>query len=225
MITTIISAIYGDKDDIPPRPPVPENVECILVTDSDLDTPGWTKVHLPSNLHPRLAAKHPKCKPWQYTDAPTVLWMDASCRFLSEDTYPWLNWHADTMVNKDCHLSMIKHPWRSDVLDEAHASVGMPKYDGLPVVEQAEHYIAMGHPRYWGLWASGLMIVDLSGVMNREHVKVFGEAWYDQNYNWTYQDQISQPVCIRENNINVHELDTPLHGGSYVQWLNHKSQL
>lgn len=223
-IATIISALYGDKDDIPSRPPVPDSVNCILVTDSLLDTPGWNKVFLPSNLNPRLAAKHPKCKPWLYTNSSVVMWMDASCRFISEKTFSWLNWHETQMVQKDCHLTQFKHPWRSDILDEANASVGMLKYDNLPVVEQAEHYIANGHPRYWGLWASGLAIWDLSGILNREQLKKFGTEWYEENCDWTYQDQISQPDCIRRNRINVHELDGPLHGNGFVEWALHRSQ-
>lgn len=223
-ISTIICSLYGDKDAVPPRPDVPDTVRCVLVTDSVLETPGWDKVFLPSNLHPRLAAKHPKCKPWLYTDDNIVMWMDASCRFIGGNTFSWLNWHTTAMAQNNDNLVQFSHPWRNDILDEANASVGMLKYDGLPVVEQAEHYLNDGHPRHWGLWASGLCVWDLSGILQREQAKAYGNSWYDECATWSIQDQISQPVCIRKNRIKVHDLDGPLHGNGMIEWLNHKSQ-
>lgn len=226
-ISAVICSLYGDKDAVPPRPDVPMDVDCILVTDVQGIGPetGWTVRYQPrEHLHPRMAAKHAKCLPWEYTDAKTVMWVDASCRFINPRTYEWLDEQADLARANGCNLVQFDHPWRQDIRDEAEASVGMLKYANQPVLDQASHYLSQGHPRGWGLFATGLMIWDAQGPMEKQKLVNFGQQWLAEQVAWGIQDQISQPYLLRKNGIGVHKLNATLHGNGMLEWLIHRSE-
>ena len=216
MSVAVLSAVYGGYDAIEPPPEQTIDADWILITEDEVDAPGW-RVHVEPRLHmhPRLAAKVPKCLPWHYTNAKTTVWMDGSCRLLRPDS-------LETIVNgaEGASIAQIIHPWRNDILDEAHASVGMPKYDAQPVVEQAQDYLDRGHPRGWGLWATGLIVRSL---FDRRWLDNMGERWLTEQCRWTYQDQISQPYVLRSHGMRPHPMPFALHGSGVLEWRNHAS--
>lgn len=201
----VITAIYDSYDNLKPALPQTEvpgrredgkgigsqAVEWVCITDDpqmeDEDTHlGWRIVYEPRpGVHPNRAAKTPKYRPWDYTDAPASVWIDASFRVLSEA------FAAEALAYAD-PIAQFAHPWRDCLLDEARASAPLPKYAGEPVLEQADRYIAAGHPLQWGLWATG--------VIARRHtdpVKRLGQYWTTETEGWSFQDQISQPYALR----------------------------
>lgn len=186
----IISAIYDSYDSLKPvLPQAGVDVEWIVVTDSvppAEQAAGWTIVHEPRpGVHPNRAAKHPKYKPWKYTDAPVSIWVDASFRIVSET-------FAVQAIGFAEPIAQFVHPWRDCLYVEAAESGVLAKYRGEPVLEQAEAYRLAGHPENWGLWATG--------VIARQHtpaVRELGERWLAETYRWSFQDQISQPFALR----------------------------
>lgn len=187
----LVTAIYDSYDALKPvLPQTGADVEWICVTDTlppaEL-AEGWTIVHEPRpGLHPNRAAKYPKYRPWEYTDAPASLWVDASFRVVSE------TFVAEALAYAD-PIAQFVHPWRDCLHAEARESAGLAKYEGEPSLEQAEHYRRLGHPEGWGLWATG--------VIARQHtdeVRYLGERWLAETYQWSFQDQISQPFVLRE---------------------------
>jgi hypothetical protein len=186
----VISAVYGQYDAI--KPAVPQegtDAEWVLVTD-DPGIPdghlGWRVVHQPRpGLHPNRAAKHPKFRPWEYTDAPASIWVDGSCRVRSA------TFAADVLAYAH-PLAQFVSPDRDCIYDEAAESLTVPKYGPEPIAEQAACYRAAGHPEHWGLWCTT--------VMARRHtdlVKALGEAWTAEVEAWSFQDQVSQPWILR----------------------------
>lgn len=219
MKVAVLSACYGGYDHVDPVPEQDVDAEWIMVTDNPkLNAPGWNVIVEPrSHMHPRLAAKVPKCDPWEYTDAYQTVWMDASCRLLVPDALNQLL-HACGSH----YQAQIVHPWRHDIVDEALASEGMPKYANQAVRDQAAYYVEQGHPPGWGLWATGLIVrnnvreIDMSAV---------GREWLAEQVRWTYQDQISQPVVLRRHNMAIKSLPFDLHGSGVFEWHNHVSEL
>ncbi len=185
MTAAILTAVYASYDSLKPLRIQDTPHEAICVTDDpSLHADGWTVVYEPrEGVHPNLAAKTPKMCPWRYTDAETVIWIDASFNVSS--------WSLISDLDK-YEFGQFDHPERDCIYQEADVSAGMAKYPGEAVRAQAAHYESKGHPPHWGLWATGLIV--------RHHtpeVEAFGEAWLAENERWTYQDQVSQPFVLR----------------------------
>lgn len=186
MSIAVVSSVYGGYDI--PVSPVRQDVECdwILVSDRDYDCHPWKVVVEPRpQLHPRLAAKVAKCRPDLYTDADITIWVDASFAITSPG---FVSWCVEQLG--DGEVAQIPHPQRRHITDEARVSATLPKYGGLPVVEQAASYVAQGYPDGWGLWATGLIVY--------RGKSRFGDAWLTEQMRFTYQDQLSEaPVLHR----------------------------
>lgn len=189
MKVAVVTSAYGEYDE--PSVPVEQTipVEYVLVTDRDHLAPlPWRTVFEPRpQLHPRLAAKVAKCRPDLYTDADVIIWMDASMEITSPE---FAMWCVETLA--EAPLAQIPHPERQCILPEASVSSVMGKYAGLPVLAQAESYIAAGHPRDWGLWATGLIVYN-AGTW----IRPFGDSWLREQVRWSYQDQLSQAPLLR----------------------------
>jgi hypothetical protein len=189
----ILSAVYDAYDTV--KPTLPQqgiDVEWVLVTDDealyrgDSDPLGWQVVYEPRpGLHPNRAAKHPKMLPTDYTVADRSVWVDASFAVVSPTFVVDVLEHADP-------LAQFVHPWRACALDEAFASAPIPKYDGEPILEQADAYRAAGHPPGWGLWATGVI-----GRQHTPEVVAWGKAWLAEIEKWSFQDQVSHPYVCR----------------------------
>ncbi|WP_319052689.1 glycosyltransferase domain-containing protein [Streptomyces europaeiscabiei] len=189
----IVTAIYDGYDEL--KPTLPQKgvgVDWVLVTDDEAlqDTStvrGWRVMYEPRpGVHPNRAAKHPKYEPWKYTDAAASLWVDASFRIVS----PTMATEALTFAHP---IAQFQHPWRDCLYAEAKESAGLAKYQGEPVLEQAEAYRQAGHPEGWGLWATGFIARRHTGG-----VRELGARWLAETYEWSFQDQISQPYALRE---------------------------
>lgn len=189
----VVSAVYGAYDTLKP---VPEQrsgagVDWVLITDDASlrsGTLGWRVVYEPRpGVHPNRAAKAPKMRPWEYTQAPASVWLDASFRVTSPDFATGALALADP-------IAQFVHPWRDCVYTEAAASAGIPKYAGEDFPSQTREYRLSGHPEHWGLWATG--------VIARRHddprVRDLAERWSGMIDRYTFQDQVSQPVALRE---------------------------
>lgn len=215
MTVAVITSVYGAYDQIAPVPEQTIDADWILVTDRQVDAPGWQVVVEPRpHVHPRLAAKVAKCLPWQYVNAATTVWVDASLRFLVPDALEQIVAGAEGAA-----IAQIVHPWRDCIYDEAHASVGMPKYQGQPVAEQVAAYRKRNYPEHWGLWATGLI------VRNGWVTTDLDTAWLAEQVRWTYQDQLSQAPLLWEDEVRPHPLPFPLHGSGVFEWLPHRDEL
>lgn len=183
----VITAIYGDYDSL--KPVLGQDgldVDWVLVTDAQVaDLPGWRVVVVPRpGLHPNRAAKAPKFRPWEFTDAPASIWVDGSVSVTSP------LFAAEALALAD-PVAQFLHPQRDCLYEEAALSTA-GKYAGEPIEAQAAHYRELGHPEHWGLWAAG--------VIARQHtpaVMQLGYAWAAEVARWSFQDQVSEPYVLR----------------------------
>lgn len=212
----VVSGCFGGYDK--PAAPVRqtwEPDEWVMVTDGDDPLAPWSLVReqRPS-MHPRLAAKVPKCRPDWYSGADILIWVDASFEITSPEFVAWC-----VMGLGDAPLAQVRHPVRQSIVDEAQASVAMSKYDGLPLTLQAAYYEWGGHPADWGLWATGLI------VYRRETCALMGDAWLTEQVRWTYQDQLSEPVVLRRLGILPADLSGHLWDHPHFRIRAHESEL
>lgn len=213
----VVTALYGQYDTL--KPVLPQSrpfTEWVLVTDREPDpvaAEGWRVVVEPrSGVSPRRAAKQPKLRPWEYTGASASIWLDASLRVTS----PWFVAQA---LEHSAPLAQFPHPERDCLYAEADADRASGLDDPDALGYQAAAYRRAGHPRNWGLWASGVIV--------RQHtrdVKRFCKAWSDSVEVWSHRDQVSEPYALRlaglwpeslpgtytDNEWLSYEPDTPL---------------
>jgi hypothetical protein len=215
-VITVVSASYGayDQPIVPLEQDVP--VRYVMVTDGAVEVPEpWETVVEPRpHLHPRMAAKIPKCFPHRYGLRDRVIWLDASARILRPD---FVSMCARTLGN-NAHIAQWLHPQRNCILDEAFVSSGMAKYAEQPVYEQVNSYVAGGHPKGFGLWATGCMVWNYWLGDRRA-----GSNWLVEQMLWTYQDQLSWPVVVRDNGLDIVPLPGGLWDRTYVEFRAHAS--
>jgi hypothetical protein len=217
---TVVSACYGGYDQ--PIAPLEQDVPVrwVMVTDGLVEVPEpWEVIVEPRpHLHPRMAAKIPKCMPYIYAGThgymADVMWLDASARILRPD---FVSMCVDVLRDGG-QVAQWVHPQRDCILDEAFVSSGMAKYDGQPVHPQAAYYIKNGHPQNVGLWATGCMVWRRPFL-----VRGVGQEWLTEQMLWTYQDQISWPVIVGQRGVKISPLPGGLWDRTYLEFRGHAS--
>lgn len=176
----LISAVYGDYDNL--KDPVRQNgdVEYVCLTDNPhLTSDVWRLIYWPKpHMTGFLAAKAPKMQPAYYTNARASVWVDMSVQVLSPDF---------ALEAAECARDGVAtwpHPWNPDLRAEAAESLRQARYQGQCLSEQVERFFAEGVPRD----AS----VRHTAVVARAHNVVteqVGFRW-DAEYEWSMADQI-----------------------------------
>lgn len=193
MGVAVVTACYGNFDDVQPQAEQDIPVEWLCVTDdaSAAIPAPWSVLVVPSDKSPRLAAKRVKCEPWRFTDAATVIWVDANTLVTSS------SFAREAVSHLREGIAVFRHPRRDCIYAEAEASLGAEsqdgKYDDQPIREQVAHYRAEGHPRHAGLFACGTVVWDATTTGSRR----LGAAWLAECERWSIQDQLSLPVVAR----------------------------
>jgi len=184
-----VCAIYGGYDLIPP---VPEGVDdAVLITDVPVRS-GWRNIVEPSEAHPRLAAKRPRCRPDLYTDCEASLWMDGSVHVLDDR---FVRLVRERLSQHE--LVLWDHPEERDCfLQEANHCHDWPKYREGPLLQQAAHYLSEGMPEHFGLWATGSI-----ARLHTDRMQRLGDAWLAEMERWTIQDQVSLPYLLWREGI------------------------
>lgn len=189
MSVALITSIYGGYDTLKEPEPQEGVDEYVCVTDDpDLRSPTWSMIVEPRRgVHPCLAAKKPKMKPWLYSRSNNTVWIDASHRVTS----PTFAREAVACLDEN-GIAQFKHPWRDCIYDESMACKDVPKYADLPIVHQAEHYRLWDHPEHWGLWETGVI-----ARRWKPQLYALGAQWLRENETWTFQDQLSEAPLLR----------------------------
>jgi hypothetical protein len=200
----LYSALYGAYEYVKP---LPGDLGCraILYTDEPgIEAPGWevrvVTDHLPVEAiraaqlaDPKatdgmLRHKYWKCHPAQAVpDADVTIWADASL-LITADSY------AKRCLEAlgDDDWCAVRHPWRDCIYTEAAFSATLPRYNWRTLDTQVQAYRLLGHPRSWGLFATGANV--------RRHTPVTietGEHWWWEIVTRSHQDQVSLPVIFR----------------------------
>lgn len=193
MRTSVITAIYGDFDEVPPVPAGFD--EAVLVSDKPVKS-SWRNVVHPLPIPNRLAAKLPKFRPDLFVKNECSVWLDAACR----DPSAWLSHTAGELLSQN-DLWAFRHPDRQCIYAEAEKCKDWKKYRDWPIDRQILKYKNEGYPVNGGLWACGV-------IMRRhsDSIKRFGDEWYLENSMYSIQDQISFPYLLWRSGLKCHPL-------------------
>jgi hypothetical protein len=114
---------------------------------------------------------------------------------------------------------MFRHPDRDCIFEEARASRTLEKYDGQPLEEQARAYAALGMQRHAGLYAC--TVIGRKEPLSQP-LKALNEAWWAENHRWTYQDQISLPVLLKQMGLALDTVTEDLWENGWFTWVMHR---
>lgn len=212
----VYSAIYGSYEATAKRLPPDLPCPAFMFTDR-ADLPGqamkagWSVVESrapyskftpnpangdPEIVRPMLAHKFWKTHPAEAMavvgcDADITIWLDGSME-IKVGGQEFVDRCLAALGDDD--WSVMRHPWRACLFEEAvYSSTLIFRYDPAAMMRQHDHYLEAGHPRDWGLFATGHMV-----RRQNELVEIAGEEWWDENLTWSHQDQISLPWIFQE---------------------------
>lgn len=219
---SVISASYGAYDGNWDAP-VHDEICSTMVTDDTeygkvaMDK-GWQNIvlHEIPHVHPRVAAKVPKCDPLRFMFdclTETVVWIDAAAHIYNVDRFV----EVVSAVPKYEPMAQFVHPDRDDIVEEAFVSEKMLKYEDQKVVQQANLYRRRGLPAHWGLWATGMIVYHPAAF----DMEAFGNAWLAEQVAWTYQDQISEPFLLWKSDYKPRTIPGHLRDNGFVEWMPH----
>lgn len=179
---------YGDHDELRPLPEQDMPVTEIVVNEETPLEPDGFIWMLDHEGDPRMQAKGPRCRPDWVTNAPRVMVLDAHLEVRCAD---FVRRCCEEMDAEGGSVAAFPHPFHRSIEEEALLAATLPKYEGWPLLDQAEHYVSVGHPPAWGLWAAGVM------VRRPAASTLFGDAWLAEIERWGPECQISMPVAAR----------------------------
>lgn len=218
---TIITSITDGYDTLKRTcPQFGVDVEWVAVTDGTEkaeENHGWTVINVqdravvtPDDMeHPNRLAKLAKCVPQAFARTPYTIWLDASYRVFS----PLFAAQALACAKP---IAQFVHPWRDCIYEEGDFSRTLGKYrdEGATIHAQLREYDSIGHPRKWGLWATGVI-----ARKHTEEIDLMGHQWLREIRRHSFQDQLSEPVALRFCDLRP----TPLPGDHLNNpWLSYE---
>lgn len=189
----LYSSIYGGYDQ--PKP-LPSGISGTLFTDDpDICAPGW-RIEVDPLLEiptPMLRAKYWKTHPFLANpETDVALWVDGSMSLRRND-------FVDLCLGALGHdeLSLMRHPERNCILEEATFAARLPRYFEESLVDYANSYLNTGHPIGWGLFALGTF-----AVRRTPHTELLFQNWWGSCITQTYMDQITFPPLLRTSPVS-----------------------
>lgn len=205
MKTIVYSAIYGDYDK-----PINQciNRRPVLFSDHDWDCDWDVKIKKKKGS-PRMAAKYFKCNPHKELNCDISIWIDGSGTI---KTGKFIQRCVEMLGDYD--MLAFKHNERDCIYKEADFCEWFEKYRNVDIRGQVEYYRKMGHPENAGLWACGLVVRKHNARTRR-----FNSLWWWHNKRFTYQDQLSFPICVKKSGVKLKTLELDLNDNNLITFL------
>ena len=186
---TVITAIFGDYDEVPPIPAGFDNA--VLVSDIPIDS-AWRNKVIDTQFNSFLASKIPKFRPDLFCETEYSVWIDANIR----DPKNWLCKETKNQL-KTNDFVLFGHPNRKTITREVKESRKFAKYNHAMLELQLSWYLEQGFPDNIGLWACGI----IARKHNANNIE-FGNSWFLENARWSIQDQISFAYLVWERQFS-----------------------
>jgi len=116
----------------------------------------------------------------------------------------------------DADIALFKHPWRDCVLEGIKAAeCRMKRVDELEILRaQGEHYRQIGIPEHMGNLPETAIIIR----RHKDKVNRFCEAWWAEMCRWSYRDQCSFSVVLRDfPNLKVRFIEPDVRVHPYTE--------
>jgi hypothetical protein len=223
-VIQVTQCIMGDYDPIIPWPKQSIPYERVVYTDTWVGNPdsNCKVVYFQQpHLHPRMAAKLPKCLPYNYARHNEIcIWVDGSV--YPKDAY-FVEWLVANSGDGASPLAQFPHHDRlsGSIYDEAVASAWQNKYAGFDLHGQVNAYFDEEFPRDFGVWATGIIVYRPEDLGSFQQLAEFGGTWLFEQLMWGYQDQISQPYALWQHGLRPHPLPGAVTGNDHFGLVGH----
>lgn len=175
----VFTAIFGDYDELHEPLVLSPGVHHICFTDKPITSQQWEirKVH--PRYDPVRSAREVKIRIHKYLPfyEGKTLWVDANLQIKKD---------LSALFKHSSPFTLLKHPDRSCIYDEARECMRLNKDNWKTIQEQMNEYYIDGFPKNQGLVATGVMIRE-----NKKHIADFCELWFQELLDGSRRDQLS----------------------------------
>ena len=212
MKTVIYSSIYGDYDK-----PINQCIKRvpILFTDKKYDCHWKVKIKKRPEKSNRMKAKYFKVNSHKELDCDVSIYIDG-CGTIK--TGKFLKLCLELLGDND--IAVFRHHERNCIYKEAEFCKNFEKYKGVDIMAQVNAYRELGWQEEAGLWACGLII-----RRHNKKVEKFNGLWWKHIKTYTYQDQLSFPVCVKESCVKLKTIDMDLNNNNLITFLTPHARL
>jgi predicted O-methyltransferase YrrM len=192
---TVVSAVFGRRDNPAPAPSMHDVDVYVMFTDSSAP-PGWRAVCMSAGADPRATARRIKTLALEHVDADIVVWIDGRIKATGKPLRPLLR-HALEGVD----IAGYPHPWRDCAYAEAEECGRLGRAVPSELDAQCAAYRAEGLPAKSGLWNTMVLARRRTPAMLD-----FGRAWWSEIERHTRRDQVSLPYLLWKYGIECGRL-------------------
>src|SRR5690606_18950682 len=114
---------------------------------------------------------------------------------------------------------ILKHH-RSCVYAEAIACIKSNKDKSFKIFRQILRYFLNGMPLNYGLWSTGLLIINNKNV----NTSRFMNLWWKETLRHTRRDQLSLPYIAYKEKFKINTINENIYENTYLKYFKHKHQ-
>ena len=216
----VLTALFGNTGDliseVDPKIIEPD-CEYIAVVDDNITVPfPWKKCLFNHKgvTDPVIKSRIVKMFPWVFTDATTILYMDASIRLTT--TLEKIE-HDTVKYEGEFDIAAFQHFKGVNIYKHITDMVNMGKETDEGAVKAMMWLLARKFPFCTKLWHGGFILYRKS-----QAVEEFGKKWFEFYMNCgSKRDQFTLPVAVREANIRVASIPGNNKNGEYCRYVRH----
>ncbi|MFU7513780.1 glycosyltransferase, partial [Vibrio cholerae] len=208
----LITAQFGSYEQLVLPLNISKEFDYICFTDSSHNTYGLWQLRQSPFFHkdPVRMARYVKTHINSLLpEYEAVIWCDANIRVSNE-----IYLKFDGFLASDSDISLISHPHRTNIFEEAEACVRLSKDEGHIIYKQIDRYKDEKVGYSTGLYETGLHFVNLTSPMLSEFYKL----WWKEIINGSRRDQIAIVYAIEKSKLKISDLFEP---GVCVRTSNH----
>ncbi|WP_238097021.1 glycosyltransferase [Vibrio cincinnatiensis] len=196
----VVTAVYGDYDALMLPKSIDERFDYYCFSDIGRETFGlWKLCSAPYyDSDPTRVARFVKTHLHTlFPNYDVVVWCDGNVRF----DYRLGN-KVEEFDRSNFELSLVRHPLRNCLYDEAEACIERGKDSVDKIRNQIERYKKKGFPRNYGMYETNLYLVK----PKYEKVHDFYRIWWHELKVGSRRDQLSVTFALQQSEVHCNDL-------------------
>jgi hypothetical protein len=178
-LKTVYTAIFGPYDDLKEPFFKTKGWKYICFTDQDFESDVWEVVKCPvMDCGPAKTARYYKIMYHKHIESELSIWVDGTFVINTNLDRWWRRFQTP--------FTAVQHPFDNCVYVDAQACLDSGRGEKSLLERQVAFYKAIGVKKNSGLIASGVLMRQRCGVVNK-----FCNTWWEQVRRWSNRDQIA----------------------------------
>lgn len=201
----VFTAIFGPDTDPLHEPADTGGLDWLCFTDQPVESDKWRVVRMETKSDPCYQARLVKIKAAEvFDDYDASLWLDAAYEFTGD---------PNAVFEGVADIAALRHPDRSNVIEEGRDIVSLGKADAVNVAEQLEQYQRF-IKRQLTLTTTGLLV-----RIHKPRVRFFNRKWMvELDRCGHFRDQMSVDYVAWRYGVGIQYLDGHYRDNPYAKW-------